>query len=106
MKLLELFIRLHRQKPSLAFLLIYRINTMTTDQLYTSYQQKMQRIADIRFATAVLQWDQETQMPPQGATFRGQQISTLTELSHDLFSQDEVGRLLQELLGKNDLNNE
>lgn len=76
---------------------------MTTQELYSGYQQKMQRIADIRFATAVLQWDQETNMPAQGASFRGQQISTLTELSHDLFSRDELGNTLQELLAKDDL---
>ncbi|ANE50711.1 carboxypeptidase M32 [Flavisolibacter tropicus] len=76
---------------------------MTTNELYSSYEQKMQRIADIKFATAVLQWDQETNMPVKGAQFRGQQISTLTELSHDLFSRDELGNLLQDLLAKDDL---
>lgn len=76
---------------------------MTTQELYSGYQQKMQRIADIRFATAVLQWDQETYLPAKGAQFRGQQISTLTELSHDLFSKDELGNTLQELLAKADL---
>jgi len=76
---------------------------MTTTDLYAQYLQKMHRIADIRFATAVLQWDQETYLPTHGAHFRGQQISTLTELSHDLFSQDELGKLLQELLAKDDL---
>ena len=76
---------------------------MTTQEIYNGYQQRMQRIADIRFATSVLQWDQETYLPAKGAQFRGQQISTLTELSHDLFSRDELGNTLQELLSKDDL---
>ena len=63
----------------------------------------MHRIADVRFANAVLQWDQETHMPPKGAAMRGQQISTLSEISHHLFSEDELGNILQELLSRADL---
>lgn len=60
-------------------------------------------IADVNNANAVLQWDQETGLPPKGANFRGQQISTLSEISHKLFSEEELGHLLIELLGKQDL---
>jgi carboxypeptidase Taq len=81
----------------------HSFGAMTSATLYTTYQQKMQRIADLRYATAVLQWDQETHMPANGAQFRGQQISTLTELSHDLFSKDDLGNILNELLSKDDL---
>lgn len=63
----------------------------------------MQRIADVRHASAVLQWDQETYLPPKGAHFRGQQISTLSELAHQLFSEESLGNLLQELAHKDDL---
>jgi len=63
----------------------------------------MQRIADVRFANAVLQWDQETYLPPKGAQFRGQQISTLAEISHHFFSEEALGNLLQELLQKDDI---
>ncbi|HEX2533618.1 MAG TPA: carboxypeptidase M32 [Chitinophagaceae bacterium] len=70
---------------------------------YGQYQEKMRRIADIRNATALLQWDQETYLPPKGAAFRGQQISTLSELSHNLFTEEALGRLLQDLLAAGDL---
>ncbi len=63
----------------------------------------MRLIADVKFANAVLQWDQETYLPPKGAHFRGQQISTLSEISHRLFSEEELGNLLQELSGRNEL---
>src|SRR5436190_6642767 len=76
---------------------------MTTSQLYEKYRQKMRLIADIRNASALLQWDQETNLPPKGASFRGQQISTLSEISHKFFSEDELGGLLQDLLSKVDL---
>jgi carboxypeptidase Taq len=76
---------------------------MNTQELYEQYKTRMQRIADVRNANALLQWDQETYLPPKGASFRGQQISTLSEISHRLFSEDELGTLLQELLQKDDL---
>ena len=63
----------------------------------------MQMIADVRNAGAVLQWDQETYLPPKGAHFRGQQISTLSEISHRMFSEESLGNLLTDLLAKDDL---
>lgn len=76
---------------------------MNTQEAYQRYTTKMARLADVRFAGAVLQWDQETMLPPKGAYFRGQQISTLTELAHQLFSEDELGDLLNGLAGREDL---
>lgn len=76
---------------------------MNTQELYEKYTTKMHRIADVKNANAVLQWDQETYLPPKGAHFRGQQISTLSEISHKLFSEDELGDTLKELLSKEDL---
>lgn len=74
-----------------------------TLNLYEEYQKKMRLIADVRNASAVMQWDQETYLPPKGAHFRGQQISTLSEISHRLFSEDDLGSILKELLGRDDL---
>lgn len=66
----------------------------------------MRLIADVKNANAVLQWDQETYLPAKGASFRGQQISTLSGISHRLFSENELGDLLQELLGRGDLSSQ
>lgn len=74
-----------------------------TLELYIQYTQQMRRIADIKAASAVLQWDQETYLPTEGAQFRGQQISTLSELAHELFSKDTLGNLLNDLLQKENL---
>lgn len=76
---------------------------LSTPELYASYVSRMQRIADIKNASALLQWDQETYLPPKGAHFRGQQISTLSELAHQQFSDDNLGDLLQELASRGDL---
>ena len=75
-------------------------------QLYDDYKARMTKIADVRNASGLLQWDQETYLPAKGAGFRGQQISTLTEMAHEMFISNELGDLLNKLLQQNDLNDE
>ncbi|HYC29083.1 MAG TPA: carboxypeptidase M32, partial [Chitinophagaceae bacterium] len=67
-------------------------------ELYTSYEQQLRKISDLRYSAALLQWDQETYMPAKGAGFRGQQLATLSELSHEFFTNDKTGDLLKKLL--------
>jgi carboxypeptidase Taq len=76
---------------------------MAAEHLYTGYKQALQRIADIKYASAVLQWDQETYLPKKGHDARGRQIATLSELAHEQFTDPAFGNLLNELAGKNDL---
>jgi carboxypeptidase Taq len=71
--------------------------TTSSTTSYNSYKEKMQQIADIRNAMAVLGWDQETYLPEKGAAFRGQQITTLSAISHELFTADALGDLLTQL---------
>ena len=54
-------------------------------------------VADLQRASAVLGWDQQTFMPPRGARTRAEQLATLDSLAHRLFTDDEIGRLLDEL---------
>lgn len=64
---------------------------------YEKYRSHLQKIADINFASAVLNWDQETYMPSKGAEFRAQQLATLAGVSHEMSVSDELGQLLNEL---------
>lgn len=57
----------------------------------------MRKIADVQYAAGVLNWDQETYMPPKGAEFRAQQLSTLAGIHHELATSEELGALLEEL---------
>lgn len=57
----------------------------------------MQRIADVNYSAAILSWDQETYLPPQGAAFRAGQLSTLMGISHEMFTQDRTSALLKQL---------
>ena len=54
-------------------------------------------VTDLRRAAALLEWDQETYMPPGGVTSRSEQLSTLSRMAHVRFTADDVGRLLSEL---------
>ncbi|KIC95543.1 carboxypeptidase M32 [Flavihumibacter solisilvae] len=74
-----------------------------TASLYEQYVTELQRIADVRYSAAVLQWDQETYMPPAGAGFRAQQIATLSELAHSRFTQPSFINLVNELSDRKDL---
>lgn len=71
--------------------------------LYEQYVAKMQKIADINYANALLQWDQETYMPAKSAASRARQMATLSELAHNSSTDEQLGKILQELLAKNDL---
>jgi len=62
-------------------------NKTPPNTTFQQYVQHMQKIADIRFSNAVLQWDQETYLPSKGADARGRQIATLATISHELFSE-------------------
>src|SRR3989442_6532887 len=53
-------------------------------------------VTDLHRAGAVLDWDQETYMPPGGVHNRAEQASTLSEVAHRRFISDEVGPLLEE----------
>lgn len=76
---------------------------MNTAELYNEYKTKMQKIADVKYASAVLQWDQETYLPSKGAFFRGKQIATLTAIAHETFTDDKFETLLQKLIQSKEL---
>jgi carboxypeptidase Taq len=58
------------------------------------------RLADVESLDAVsrlLVWDQRTTMPPAGGSHRADHLSLMQKLSHELFTDPETGRLLDEL---------
>jgi carboxypeptidase Taq len=67
------------------------------NQNYTRYTELLRKVADIQNAAALLNWDQETYMPPKGAGFRAQQLSTLAGIAHELATSKELGDLLEVL---------
>lgn len=64
---------------------------------YDTYREHMRRLADVKAALALMQWDQETYLPPKGEGFRAQQVATLAEMAHELATADKLGSLLEAL---------
>lgn len=52
---------------------------------------------NVQHALAVLEWDQQTKMPPGGVADRANQLAILTKIQHDMSTSDELGQLLDEL---------
>ncbi|HET6991679.1 MAG TPA: carboxypeptidase M32 [Bacteroidia bacterium] len=71
--------------------------------LYEQYQSTLQRIADVNFSASLLSWDQETYMPAGSAALRARQQSTLAGISHDMATNEELGKLLEQLEKDNSL---
>jgi carboxypeptidase Taq len=70
-----------------------------TNPTFERLRTRLAEIHDLRSATALLYWDQQTVMPPAGAAGRAEQIATLSRMTHELFVADETGQLLEELRG-------
>ena len=63
-------------------------------------KQILGKVSDFSYAIAVLDWDQQVNMPEEGDLERGEQISTIQEVAHNLFVSDEVGQLLSDLISE------
>lgn len=57
-------------------------------------KQRMGQLSDLSHAMSLAHWDQQTMMPPRGGEARAESLATLTRFSHELFVDDETGRLL------------
>ena len=54
-------------------------------------------VSDLRNATSLLSWDQQTYMPAGGNEARGHHIATLSKVTHQIATADEVGKLISDL---------
>src|SRR5579872_6844142 len=77
--------------------------TKPSSVLYAAYVDRMQKIADIKYSAAVLEWDQETYLPPKGAAARSRQLASLSEIAHEGLIAPDLGDLLRELRQRADL---
>ena len=70
---------------------------MSANKDLKELRRRLGEISDIHNAIALLQWDQETYMPPKGGEARSFQLATLSALKHRLFTAEAMGKLLREL---------
>ena len=58
-------------------------------------RERLGEIHDLSRAASLLAWDERTMMPSAGAESRSRQLATLAKVRHEMFCEDEVGRLLE-----------
>ena len=70
---------------------------LTVDTQLQDLKDRLATIQDLRAAVALMSWDQDIHMPAGAAQGRAQQMSTLSRLGHDHFTDPAIGRLLEDL---------
>ena len=70
--------------------------TPATHPTWTALTDRVIEASRLGSCAAVLHWDQETKMPPEGIEPRGRQLALLARMTHELATSDEVGDLLSE----------
>jgi carboxypeptidase Taq len=58
-------------------------------------KERLGHLSDVAHALSLAHWDQQTMMPPAGGEARAESLATLTRISHEMFVDDETGRLLE-----------
>ncbi len=69
---------------------------MKSSAVYERLQTRLRDVTNLRAAAAVLEWDQEVNMPPKGTDARGRQLGTLNAHAHTLFTCEETGDLISQ----------
>src|SRR5688572_21794270 len=62
---------------------------------YSELVRHVSEVHDLNMINSVLSWDQNTTMPDGGAEARARHMSTLSRLSHKMFTSDKTGELLE-----------
>jgi carboxypeptidase Taq len=57
-------------------------------------RERLGQIHDLSRAASLLAWDERTMMPSAGGEARAQTLATLARVRHEMFCEDEIGRLL------------
>jgi carboxypeptidase Taq len=62
-----------------------------------------ERLMDVNaldMAAAIMDWDQQTYMPKEGANARGEHVGRLSRMRHELFTAEETRKLLEAAKGE------
>jgi len=62
---------------------------------FEQLRERMAALADLKNVAQLLDWDQQTMMPPGGAPARAETVATVQKISHEMFVSDETGRLIE-----------
>jgi carboxypeptidase Taq len=62
----------------------------------TDLRERLAELHDLAAAGGLLGWDQQTMMPEHAAPQRAEQLATLGRIVHERFTDDAIGRLLDD----------
>ena len=71
---------------------------------YEEFLTQSKKISVLYSAAGVLGWDQEVNMPPNGAELRAEQTATLSGIIHDLRTNEKYIDNIQSLVNNVSLN--
>jgi carboxypeptidase Taq len=67
------------------------------NEKFDELKRRLGEVVDLARAASLLEWDQQVLMPPGGARLRAEESATLDRLTHERFTSDEIGGLLEDL---------
>jgi carboxypeptidase Taq len=67
------------------------------EETYTKLKGRLAEVSDLGRIGGLLAWDQQTMMPPRAAEVRAEQMATMARLTHERFTDPEVGKWLDAL---------
>jgi carboxypeptidase Taq len=71
-----------------------------TESLSSNYDKLLAKAKDVvilQSAYSILYWDMETKMPPKGIDLRSQQLAMLSQITHRISTDPEIGFLLEKI---------
>jgi carboxypeptidase Taq len=69
-------------------------------QYLAALKERLGQLSDIGHAASLAHWDQQTMMPAHGSAARAESLATLARIGHELFVDDQTGRLLDGAAGE------
>ncbi len=75
---------------------------ISQEKRFLNLKERLSEILNLRAVFALLQWDEEVNMPPGGAESRGQQLKLIAEMIHKLETNPSLGEELSYFLEHNE----
>jgi carboxypeptidase Taq len=64
---------------------------------WEAFDARQKEIIDLNATLSLLDWDQQTMMPPKGAALRPHQRTTIATIAHERLVDEQLGELIDEL---------
>ncbi|MEM2917499.1 MAG: carboxypeptidase M32 [Candidatus Bathyarchaeia archaeon] len=68
------------------------------EKLFEKLLEHVKAASKFEYAASLLEWDQETKMPPKGAEGRAEIFAAVKTEGFKIFTSEEVGKILKELM--------